>query len=366
MKKKVAIFTAPEGHLSISEAISESLSKKYKIDIFFQRDPAFSLYVPIYQLIPQAPRILFKISKNKPSVKIVNQIFEKNYYDLIKKFIENKSPDLCISTHWLYHPSLSTICSKKKIPYLNAISDPRSIHPFCTAKSPCTNLVFDQLAINHCKKNSPNKDYQEIGWFVRNTYEKKYQIQEVRKKLNLDEQKFTVLVVSGSEGTSAILKILPALFAKSKPFNMIIACGNNTVLRKSISALIPIVKQQNPTLNLTSLPFTKNLHKYMQAADLIVGKAGPNTLFESVATLTPFFAITHISGQENGNLDIIRDYNLGYVEENPFKAAKLLIEIINHPEQLMQFQKPLKKLADYNLQAKTKLLKLIAKLLTNS
>ena len=95
----------------------------------------------------------------------------------------------------------------------------------------------------------------------------------------------------------------------------------------------------------------------MQAADLVIGKAGPNSVFEAIATLTPFFATTHISGQEDGNLDIIRDLKVGYVEEDVKKASKLLFKIIEYPEQLKEFKPHLKKLADYNKNSKKELQK---------
>jgi UDP-N-acetylglucosamine:LPS N-acetylglucosamine transferase len=93
----------------------------------------------------------------------------------------------------------------------------------------------------------------------------------------------------------------------------------------------------------------------MQASDLVIGKAGPNSVFEAVACLTPFFATTHIAGQEDGNLDIIRELKLGYVEEDSVKAAKLLHQIIENPKQLENFKENLNVLSDYNKQAKTKL-----------
>jgi UDP-N-acetylglucosamine:LPS N-acetylglucosamine transferase len=101
----------------------------------------------------------------------------------------------------------------------------------------------------------------------------------------------------------------------------------------------------------------------MQASDLVIGKAGPNLLFETVATKTPFFAITHIAGQEDGNLDIIKEYKLGYVEENTIKANRLLGDIINHPEKLKKFLPHIEKLATYNRQAANILSQTISKLL---
>ena len=66
-------------------------------------------------------------------------------------------------------------------------------------------------------------------------------------------------------------------------------------------------------------------------SDVVIGKAGPNLIFESAACQKPFVAISHISGNEDGNLGMIRDHNLGWVAENPFTAARLIKHIIADP-----------------------------------
>jgi UDP-N-acetylglucosamine:LPS N-acetylglucosamine transferase len=99
----------------------------------------------------------------------------------------------------------------------------------------------------------------------------------------------------------------------------------------------------------------------MQAADLVLGKAGPNTLFESVATLTPFFAITYIA-QEEGNLEIVKEQQLGYVEDKARAANKKILDIIKHPEQLEKFQEHLLDLKKYNQQSIDVLIKEIDKI----
>jgi len=159
------------------------------------------------------------------------------------------------------------------------------------------------------------------------------------------------------------MKVLPILIFSQQPIQVIVACGSNQALYRSTEALQKIIDKSDNHSSLIPLKFTSKIHLYMQAADLVIGKAGPNMLFETVATETPFFAITHIAGQEDGNLDIIRDYNLGYVEENILKAQKILKQIINHPEQLDKFKTDILKLKKYNQQSKEKLLKIIANLI---
>jgi UDP-N-acetylglucosamine:LPS N-acetylglucosamine transferase len=141
---------------------------------------------------------------------------------------------------------------------------------------------------------------------------------------------------------------------------IVIVCGHNQLLYRRFEELARHLPASSYT-KLHVVGFVNMVEQYMQAADLIVGKAGPNTLFESVATRTPFLAVTHVHGQEDGNLDIIREYHLGYVQEDQHKALELIKDIIEHPEQLKQFEKPIQKLAEYNQQAGEKLKKVVLK-----
>ena len=47
------------------------------------------------------------------------------------------------------------------------------------------------------------------------------------------------------------------------------------------------------------------------ASDIVFGKAGPNFLFDSVACQKPFVSMTHIGGQEDGNVELIKKKKLG-------------------------------------------------------
>jgi len=51
------------------------------------------------------------------------------------------------------------------------------------------------------------------------------------------------------------------------------------------------------------------------------------------------------------------------VQENSIQASRLLLKIINNPQQLNQFKPYLKKVAEHNKQAKIRLRKLVDKLI---
>ena len=361
---KIAIFTGPEGHLSISQAIQATLQDSQQVSVFFDRHALFNLYKPIYQILPGANKIPFTLSKYKKTRDLFTEIFKANYSPSISTFIEENKPDLMFSTHFMFNSTLEHLSSEQHIPFINVVADPRSIHPLFVSSAASTNLTFDDQATTYCQEEfDDDLTCHTTGWFVKPEFEEKYDQSNVRKQIGLDPKVFTLLISSGSEGTTMVMKLLPFLIQLDKPIQVIVACGSNKALYRSVEAFTTMISKIRINTTIIPLSFVTNMHHYMQAADLVVGKAGPNSLFESVATQTPFFAITHISGQEDGNLDIINESSLGYVEENPFKAQVLLQSILDNPEQLDAFKPSLKKMAAHNKKSKQILQNLITSLL---
>lgn len=350
--KTIGIFTSGYGHESIAQAIAEKIEQKSKIKynfkFFFKKEALDVLYSSFYRFSPSSLGISFRFvseitERNKNAKKLIEAYFSINEEKKIRDFIKKNRIDLCISTYFFCNPILEKI-KEEGIPFINIITDPKTAFTLGISDKANINLSFDDYLV----KNNKNIKIKKSGWFVRSRFEKSYDKKYIRKRLKIDDD-LTFLIVSGSEGANAVLKILPSIINCDKKVNFIVACGNNEFLYNNIVGIKQsLEKLSSSQAKITPLKFTKNLHLYMQAADLVIGKAGPNTLFESIACETPFFAITHISGQENGNLEIIKDYNIGIVEENTKRANQKIKKIIANPKQLEFFDSSIKKLKKYN------------------
>jgi len=55
-------------------------------------------------------------------------------------------------------------------------------------------------------------------------------------------------------------------------------------------------------------------------------------LFDSVACQKPFVAITHIGGQEDGNIDLIKKKQLGWVREKNSELVNFLYQYLDDPK----------------------------------
>lgn len=367
-KKIVSIFTGAEGHLSLAQAAKQAYSDtEFKVYFNHMKTNMISLYRPIYRYVPSLNKIPFKMSQYDRTQKILDIYSKLSYQNQITRILAKQKPDIVISTHFYFNKILENINTHKSYEFITIVSDPRSISPVITTKT-AHNIVFDESAKTACKNiGIPSKNISITGWLVRKEFEQPYNMISVRKSLNLPIDQINILVTGGSEGTNHILKILPAILNLSQPATIVVACGSNKNLFNAVRTLSKISSstyKSGPTL--IPLKFTNNIYKYMQSADLIIGKAGPNILFESVATITPFLAITHVSGQEDGNIDIIRDYQIGIVEENTLKLPKVLKDIIDSPQSLSNYNTPLTKLALHNKLSKEKLLSMSRKLTNQS
>jgi len=354
MKPSISIFTTAEGHLSIAQAVQQGLRHNYSTHLNLNKGIEFALYAPIHLYFPKLNKIPYKISQNQKTKKLIRTYAKLAYQDKTIKALKRQKPSVAISCFYMYNPILDQANTYNQYLSLNIITDPRTISPVIPSPT-ATNFVFDKQAEDYCLNlGIPKNKIVKSGWFVRDEFEQPYDQQKIRQKLHLDPNTTTFLIVAGSDGTNTILKNIPTFINSSKPLQVIVACGHNKKLFsyiKTFSKVISSLHKDNQ-ITITPLSFTKNIHLYLKAADLVMGKAGPNLLFESVATHTPFLATTHVSGQEDGNLDIIHEYNLGFVQEKPIKAAKLIQKLANNPQILKQFQPSLKKLAKTNSKSK--------------
>lgn len=384
--KKILIFTAREGHLSISQAASQVLTKAgfkvYLADIISKK--SISFYTPFYRYFPGFFKIPYKMGQGQAVQKATQLVGQRIVEKGVKNEIKEKQPDLIISNYFLNNSALEKVLDYQKnpIPFINIIADPWTIHPLLFSQPAASNLAYDKKGISIGKKNKVDeKKLAFIGWLIKSQFYKQYNASKIRKKFGFQKNIFTLLICGGSEGTNFILKTFPIFLNLKKPLQIIVVCGTNKTLFKALQSFkrfLPKLAQlhlrgsaswriktpRENFLNLKLYKFTNQLPQLMAVSDLVVGKAGPNLIFETVAAKKPFMAVCHIAGQEDGNLSLIKKKKLGLVEENPVRAIRLLKKIINKPQILNRFEKFIKKERQYNKEAGDKLVKIVKNLLT--
>jgi 1,2-diacylglycerol 3-beta-galactosyltransferase len=87
---------------------------------------------------------------------------------------------------------------------------------------------------------------------------------------------------------------------------------------------------------------------WMRAADILVTKAGPNTLSEAFIAGLPIVIYTAVPGQEEGNITHVVNHKAGLWAPQPKVTAKAVEHLIKNPSILLKMSKHSQALAKPN------------------
>ncbi len=362
LKKHALILTAGQGHLSIGLAVTDILTQSgwrcsMVKEISRFSSPFWEAYNLFYRYAPHLFGSIFELGQ-QPLIMGTGKLFMLfiNAHKIVGELLVSR-PDVIISTHFGYNPFLEVVAKTTSIPIINVVSDPRTIHPMIVMPPPAINLVFDQSAAQYVKRLKPEAKVIVSGWFVRPNFYQLPAKAKIRRTLRIKPDKFVVTFVTGSTGTTSVLPLIKLVAKKMQHGYLIVVCGNNARLKKSLSEIVP-----HPTTKLKLIGFTHQVGGLMRVADLVVGKAGPNMLFEAVAVKVPFLASTYISGQESGNIEIIKKNQLGWVQTVPARASAQILNLQKNPDLLTGSKRQIATLAKHNQASGKILLELVDRL----
>lgn len=343
----IAILSANQGHASLAEAAAHHLADRYQIVTFQQPIKASDAYTLVYRYIPWAFRAVYQVSTLGLIQALARWFF---YWDDAQKmhaFLHRHQPAACLTTYFSYLPILEKWQRQTGRPVFNVVANPRTTHPLEIAANPVNNFVFDEFQVKRACQLKPGSYLTELGWLTRPEFKPATNKKSLRTQLKLDPDRLTFTLIGGSEGSQTLSRITKYLTQTHREhIQLVVVCGTNKLLLQELTswrADLPTDLQANVHL----VGFTTKLEEYVQVADLVVGKAGPNSLFETTACEVPFVAMTHISGQEDGNLELIQEKQLGMVLEEWSELVAYLDLVVNDPTQLERFTKHIKITAEY-------------------
>jgi UDP-N-acetylglucosamine:LPS N-acetylglucosamine transferase len=357
--KKIIVLTdhMPWGHRSIAKAIYEILKDNFEVK-YIAYHSGFNLwnfwYTATYRFFPKLGSLYFKFSNNRFFSKIVEKSCLRRV-PYLKKLVDKEKPDLIICTYNLFGQILSKI-KNRKFKLIQVVADPWKSYDVAFAKEADNHWVYDDKMVKKAIGLGMDKDkIIETGWWVRKEMYIKYK----KKK----EIKPVIFVGGGSLGNSALPKLLWIIINLKKPAKFIIGTGVDkfsyflSLVCKKIIKLLG----KDKIIDIEVYSWIEDMGKTVSRCDIVLGKGGPNFIFDCVALEKPFVMISHIGGQEDGNVDLLLEKKLGWIKES-YKELKLFLdEYLKYPEKYNQmYIKNIKKEALKNKQPHRKLASILA------
>jgi hypothetical protein len=156
---------------------------------------------------------------------------------------------------------------------------------------------------------------------------------DLRAELKLRPDLPTAMVLFGGHGSKVMFDITERLDAANSPVQLILICGRNEALAAKFRA-----RQWRMPVNV--IGFTKDIHKWMRAADFLIGKPGPGSIAEAMVRKLPVLIECNswTLPQERYNCEWVKEQRVGIVLNN-FKEVAAGVRQMLEPATLAQFRK---------------------------
>ena len=354
-KKKVLILMSDTGggHRASAEAIELALAELFPhrieveiVDIWTAFAPyPFNTFVTTYRFLAKHPTLwrAFYMYGRFPLTKVMTELWSRTTcYNTFKRAIERSNPDLIVSVHPLCQHIPIPIVKKmnkmrksyqKPISFVTVVTDLGGAHVTwfhkgadkCFVPSPAVKKIALRTGLK------PSRITMH-GLPIRSSFWKSGKSKDViRKKLNLEQNVQTVLVMGGGDGVGGLSKIAIQLATKlshlkNERSQIIIICGWN----KQVAAYLNAYEWPK-NVNVVVKGFCQNIDAYMSASDCLVTKAGPGTIAEAMTRGLPIIISSYLPGQEEGNVPYVVKGGFGlYSGSKPKRIASIVYKLFQN------------------------------------
>lgn len=276
--------------------------------------------------------------------------------------IRQHNPDLVISVHPLINRAACNALKelKPQVPFVTVVTDLFDAHGMWFSAASDLVIVPTQGAYERgLKWKFPREKLRVIGQPISLKFATSLTNEsqsELRARLKLRQDLFTILLVGGGEGMGPLRAIARALDHSNLPIQLAIIAGRNVKLKKQLEQLpwrVPVNIQG----------FVDNMPDWMRASDLVITKAGPGTIMETLAAGKPMILSSYLRGQEEGNVKFVEETRVGVLRASPHAiVTQLRAWLDGNHDQLAEMQVNAKRAARPN--AAVEIVQEIVKLLS--
>ncbi len=346
MKIMILHASAGEGHRRAAVAIEEALlhsgvSAKDLVvaDALDYATPFFkNSYTGFYywcvKNIPKMWGVFYALLDNHAVYNFfypIRRVYNAIHGGKLLKSVKAFKPDLIICTHFYSAEILGHARKHKKLDskVIVLVTD---FHPVRVWAHDGVDAywVLSEEAKSTLVQRGTSKEKITAGGFPIIAEFKKQQNQEsVLAKYQLDKNRLTVLLTTGSFGLGEQERLLDLLATEKDALQCLVICGRNETLRAAL-------EQKKYSFPVRVFGFVNFMPELMDAADIMVAKPGGATTAEAMAKELPMIATGAIPGQETENLKFLLKENAVFSADTPEQIISIIREIIKNKNLLTE------------------------------
>jgi 1,2-diacylglycerol 3-beta-galactosyltransferase len=325
------------GHRSAAEAIIEALHLEFgdavsteMVDVFKEHSPTplnrMPDWYPYMVKLPQVWGASFRASNGRTQARAITATLWPVASRVARKIINSHPADLIVTVHPLANSWMLKALGKKRPPFVTVVTDMVTTHSLWFDHRSDMTLVPTQAAYAKAIQNGMKPHKVRV---VGQPIARKYCVasgdkEALRTKLGWAQQKFTVLIIGGGEGMGPLEKNARAINDSGLDVAIVVVAGRNEKLKKRL-------EEQEWRVPIKVYGFTRELPDFMRASDVLITKAGPGTIAESLAAELPIILYSKLPGQEDGNVTFVEEESAGVWAPRTDQMLSVLREWVNDP-----------------------------------
>jgi 1,2-diacylglycerol 3-beta-galactosyltransferase len=218
-----------------------------------------------------------------------------------------------------------------KIPYITVVTDLVSTHAMWYDRRTDLIVVPTEEARQRGLKLGLNPNQMEVvGLPVSDRFcHIQGSREELRAKLGWPQDLPVILMVSGGLGMGPLGRTAVAIDKADMAASLAIITGRNTKLRAKL-------EKRSWNMPTHIYGFVREMPQFMQAADMLVTKAGPGTISEAFIAGLPLILYSRIPGQEEGNVSYVVDKGAGVWAPEAVQVVDTIRRWLSNPAELRQ------------------------------
>jgi processive 1,2-diacylglycerol beta-glucosyltransferase len=257
------------------------------------------------------------------------------------RLLKRVQPDLCVATHFLPAEILAWLIAKKKLRARNAIVvTDYDVHAMWLCRTVDRYYVAIEEAAEYLARiGVPREKLCVTGIPVDPLFATPLDRAEARRQLKLDANATLILISAGGYGVGPVEQLVEDLLRLQRPWQIAAIAGKSEKILKRMEQLSKEAgKLPSGSPRLFPVGFTREMDKFMAAADLMVGKAGGLTTSEALARALPMALIEPIPGQEERNSDHLLEAGAAIRCNNLPAAAWKIARLLDDPAKLARMR----------------------------
>lgn len=327
------------GHRSSTESIIEALSLEFGDAVTTEMVDFIKGYAPLpfnkmpdwYPDMVKAPHLWglsFKISDGRLRARAITASMWPYIGKAAKELVKRHPADMIVAVHALATTSFLKALGEadQQPPFITVVTDMVTSHALWFDTRADLSLVPTEMARQRALDyDMPPEKLRVVGQPIPERCAVPSGTKaEIREKLGWPQDQFIVLAVGGGDGMGPLGETAHAIADSGLYVGLVIVAGRNEKLKAEL-------EERDWPIPTYIYGFTKDLPDFMRAADVLVTKAGPGTIAESLAAHLPVILFARLPGQEDGNVTFVKETGTGVWAPHPQDVVRTLARWITHP-----------------------------------